>query len=423
MILFFSTLLKNNYKIQIFRDFSNFLPKIQQKFNKKLAKINPILLPSQINHRNHLSPFSDQICTNHKKIIKINPKITNPPMHAAQSSKTKSKSPHGIPPRSQRSISQKTQNRFFQKSLKTLPTQHISPQTTSKRKMGYKPPQPSDLGTSPILGGLRIVLLGAPGCGKGSFSKYISSYYKIPTISTGDILRNEIKKNSALGVRVRDIAARGELVDDVLIMEMLSKRLEEPDTSNGYILDGFPRTLPQAKALEELSRNDTTVFHPPNVVLSINLREDVNIAKALGRRVCGSCGSGYNVAHIVEDGGMFMPAILPDRIGIDDIFEEKLTQMGVDGKKVEKIEKVEKNLFCNDPCGGQLLTRVDDTVETIATRLQVYNKNTKPLVDYYTEQDKLLTWDVVRGLEDSKALLNLIDSRLVELGFNPAAKL
>jgi len=120
---------------------------------------------------------------------------------------------------------------------------------------------------------------------------------------------------------------------------------------------------------------------------------------------------------------MFMPAILPDRIGIDDIFEEKLTQMGVDGKKVEKIEKVEKNLFCNDPCGGQLLTRVDDTVETIATRLQVYNKNTKPLVDYYTEQDKLLTWDVVRGLEDSKALLNLIDSRLVELGFNPAAKL
>lgn len=296
--------------------------------------------------------------------------------------------------------------------------------TTTTTPVAYKPPSLEQIGHSKFVGSLRVVLLGPPGAGKGSFAKYIASYYQIPTISTGDILRAEVKKRSPLGRRVEEITARGDLVDDILIMEMLSKRLEEPDTSNGYILDGFPRTLPQAKALNDFAHKDTTPFHPPNVVLNINLREDVNIAKALGRRVCSDCTRGYNVANIVED-VMYMPAILPTTGAKNLLLLEKNNDIknSTTTTNTAATDQTDPEYYCDDPCGGKLLTRVDDTLATIQNRLNIYHTNTAPLVEYYGEQGILTTWNVVRGLEDTGALLQMLDNHLLDLGYIPNANL
>jgi adenylate kinase len=195
-------------------------------------------------------------------------------------------------------------------------------------------------------------------------------------ISTGDIIRAEIKSGSEVGKKVQEIAHVGHLVPDEIVFSLLRKRLSHDDTTHGYILDGFPRRKEQAELLANLEG-----VSPPNVVVNIGLREDVLITKACARRVCSGCGQGYNLAD-VRDGEICMPAILP-----------------------------QKENIC-DNCSGLLIQRDDDVEETVRERLRVYHENAQPLVDFYTAKNLLVDWQVIKGLEDATKLLDTIDEEL-----------
>jgi len=188
-----------------------------------------------------------------------------------------------------------------------------------------------------------LVLFGAPGAGKGTQAKKITAEFGIPQISTGDLLRAEVKSGTQLGREARKYMDSGALVPDAVILEMIGARLQKGDTNNGFILDGFPRTIPQAEGLgnmlESLDRMLTQV-------ISIEVPFDKLITRITGRRLCSQCGADFNVA--------FRP---PRREGICDL------------------------------CGGKLIQRDDDQEETVRNRLDVFQEQTAPLLAYYENQN------------------------------------
>lgn len=191
---------------------------------------------------------------------------------------------------------------------------------------------------------MKKIFLGPPGSGKGTYSKKLAPFWGIPHISTGDLFREHLKNQTEIGKQVQDFLNSGKLVPDEITIEILKQRIQQPDCKKGFILDGFPRTIPQAEALSKISDID--------IVLNLNVPEDVLIEKACARRVCKNCGEIYNLADVDRD-GIIMPGMFPKQKGI-----------------------------C-DKCRGELIQRKDDNEETIKNRLEVYKKETQPLINFY----------------------------------------
>jgi len=187
---------------------------------------------------------------------------------------------------------------------------------------------------------MNIVLLGSPGVGKGTYAKRISKIYDIPQISTGDMFREAIKNKTEIGLKAKEYMDKGELVPDDVTIGIVEERLKKDDCKNGFMLDGFPRTIPQADALSDIITVDK--------VLDFTASDEVIIDRLSGRRVCKNCGAIFHIRNIVP--------------------------------KVEGI--------C-DNCGGELYQRDDDKPESVKKRLDVYKKQTAPLIGYYKEK-KLL---------------------------------
>jgi len=191
---------------------------------------------------------------------------------------------------------------------------------------------------------MRKIFLGPPGSGKGTYSKRISPIRNIPHISTGDLFRENIKNETEVGKKVREIINRGELVPDSIVIEMLKNRISNDDCKKGFILDGFPRTMEQAKVLQGLKEID--------VVLNLVIPEDILIEKICARRICKNCGDIYNIADINRQ-GIKMPPMNPKEKG--------------------KCDK----------CGGELIQRKDDNEKIVKERLKIYKNQTQPLIDFY----------------------------------------
>ncbi len=203
---------------------------------------------------------------------------------------------------------------------------------------------------------LNVILIGPPGAGKGTQAVKILDKYGIPHISTGDIFRANIKNKTPLGVKVTEYLDKGELVPDDLVIDIAISRLEEDDCKNGFLLDGFPRTIYQAEKLDDYFKNNGFKL---NIVLNIMTDKEELISRASMRRVCKSCNTTYHLKN--------MPP------------------------KVEGI--------C-DKCGSAVIQRTDDQPETVKNRLDVYTSQTAPLVEYYSNQGNLVNIDGARELED-----------------------
>lgn len=203
---------------------------------------------------------------------------------------------------------------------------------------------------------MKIIMLGAPGAGKGTQAKKIAEKYAIPHISTGDIFRANIKNGTELGKKAKTYMDQGLLVPDELVVDLVVDRVNQEDCANGYVLDGFPRTIPQAEALDEaLAALGQTVDYAINVEVP-----DENIVNRMsGRRACVDCGATYHLVYIPT-----------------------------------KVENV-----C-DNCGGGLILREDDKPETVQKRLNVYHEQTQPLIDYYTEKKILVEVDGTVDIND-----------------------
>jgi adenylate kinases len=202
-----------------------------------------------------------------------------------------------------------------------------------------------------------IILLGAPGAGKGTNAKRITSYYKIPHISTGDMFREAIKNHTQLGEEAHSYMEKGLLVPDSVTIGLVKERLANPDCKNGYLLDGFPRTIAQAEALKEIGKE---LNRAVKYVIDINVPESILKDRICGRRVCKVCGAPYHITNMKP--------------------------------KVEGI--------C-DLCGGELIQRKDDTAEALKVRLEEYHNQTEPLVKYYKS-----ILHTVDGTKDLDLLLN-----------------
>ncbi len=202
----------------------------------------------------------------------------------------------------------------------------------------------------------RVVLLGAPGAGKGTQAKMLIEKYKIPQISTGDILRKAVADGTPLGKEAKVIMDQGGLVSDKIVLGLVEERLKQPDTKNGFILDGFPRNTAQAEALDKIL---TTNGIPLTVALNIDVDMNDLLKRLTGRRTCKGCQQMYNI-H-------FSP---PKKGGV-----------------------------C-DKCGGALFQRDDDKEETIKKRLDVYQKQTSPLINYYSKKNIMKTVTGVGSISD-----------------------
>lgn len=203
---------------------------------------------------------------------------------------------------------------------------------------------------------MKIVLLGPPGAGKGTQAKSISNRYSILHISTGDIFRKNISENTPLGIEAKRYMDNGQLVPDEVTINMVKDRLEQDDCKNGYLLDGFPRTVHQAEALDEFlsSRGESL-----DTSLLIEVPTSFILERMTGRRVCPSCGASYHV---------------------------KFNPPAEDGK-------------C-DVCGSEVIQRKDDTVETVQERLDVYQRQTQPLIDFYKAKNKLSVVDGTKAINE-----------------------
>ena len=203
---------------------------------------------------------------------------------------------------------------------------------------------------------MKIIMLGAPGAGKGTQAKMIAEKYGVPHISTGDIFRANIKNQTELGMEAKKYMDEGKLVPDDLTVKILLDRVAKEDCANGYVLDGFPRTIPQAEVLTEaLEKLNDAVDYAIDVDVP-----DENIVKRMsGRRACVNCGATYHIVHIPP--------------------------------KTENI--------C-DKCGSELILRDDDKPETVLNRLKVYHDQTQPLIDYYTKKGILRTVDGTKDMKD-----------------------
>jgi adenylate kinase len=208
---------------------------------------------------------------------------------------------------------------------------------------------------------LNFIFLGAPGAGKGTQAELLSWKLNIPHISTGDILRDEVKKGTLLGEKVMAFMSKGELVPDGLILEVVKKRLKEKDCKEGFILDGFPRTLVQAESLDRLLNG---IGKKIDRVIKIKVTDETIIKRLSARLVCELCGADYN-----------LETRPPKEAGRCDL------------------------------CGGELEQRIDDNREVILNRLEVYVRQTQPLESYYQGQGKLIEID---GEKDKKLVLEEI---------------
>ena len=203
---------------------------------------------------------------------------------------------------------------------------------------------------------MKIIMLGAPGAGKGTQADKICAKYNIPHISTGDIFRANIKNNTELGQKAKSYMDKGELVPDELVVDLVVDRIKADDCANGYVLDGFPRTIPQAEALDAAlaAINDKVDY-----AINVEVPDENIINRMSGRRACVACGATYHIVHIPT-----------------------------------KVEGV-----C-DKCGADLILRDDDKPETVKNRLNVYHEQTQPLIDYYTAKNVLHEVDGTKAMED-----------------------
>lgn len=212
---------------------------------------------------------------------------------------------------------------------------------------------------------MKIIMLGAPGAGKGTQAKKIAEAFGIPHISTGDIFRANLKEGTELGLKAKTYMDKGELVPDELTCDLVVDRISKDDAANGYVLDGFPRTIPQADALTNAlaARGEAIDF-----AIDVDVPDENIIKRMSGRRACVGCGATYHIE--------FAPT------------------------KVEGI--------C-DACGKELILRDDDKPETVANRLRVYHEQTQPLIEYYTNREVLYTvdgtQDIDKVFEDIRGIL------------------
>lgn len=209
-----------------------------------------------------------------------------------------------------------------------------------------------------LFSAIKLLFTGPPGVGKGTYASRISHHFSLPHISAGDLLRAEVSKASDLGVALESYLSKGLLAPSALVNQIIFKRLREDDcVQRGFILDGFPRNLVQAREFHE---SENIRF---DAVINFHQHHEVIVSKLAGRRMCSSCGTGYNLAH-VKYGKLDLPPMLPKVSGT-----------------------------C-DACGGTLIQRADDNVEVIRKRLQVYEESTEPMLAFYRESSHFLDFDV-----------------------------
>ena len=201
---------------------------------------------------------------------------------------------------------------------------------------------------------MKMILLGAPGAGKGTQAQSISKYFDIPHISTGDIFRRNISEGTKLGKTAKRYMDAGQLVPDQLTLDLIADRLHQPDCANGYLLDGYPRTVVQAEFLEEMLADHQDHL---DVALLIEVPREVIVERMTGRRVCPSCGASYHLK--------FNPPLKKD--------------------------------IC-DICGHQVMQRADDKAETVAERLDIYDEQTRPLIEFYGQRNILKSVDGTRAI-------------------------
>lgn len=204
---------------------------------------------------------------------------------------------------------------------------------------------------------MKLILLGAPGAGKGTQADILSKQLNIPTISTGNILRAAVKAGTPVGLKAKALIEAGQLVSDEVIMGILSERLAHDDCAGGYILDGVPRTIPQAEAMERMGID-------VDVALSIEIEDETIVKRMSGRRTCSDCSETYHV--------VFNPP--------------------------------KKENVC-DKCGGKLVMRKDDSPETVLERLRVYHNETEALKDFYAKRNKLRVVENQDTIEDTTAVI------------------
>jgi len=211
---------------------------------------------------------------------------------------------------------------------------------------------------------MNIILIGPPGSGKGTQAKMIVDRYKVLHVSTGDILRENVRNGTPLGVEAKKFMDAGKLVPDALLIDIIKDRLAKDDVKGGWMLDGYPRTIPQAEALDKIL---PALGQKINVVLNIDVPDEALVKRVTGRRMC-KCGATYHVSF---------------------------NKPKVEGK-------------C-DACGGELYQRADDTEETVKQRLNAYHAQTQPLIDYYNKRGIVAT---VLGVGDIKAIFDKVAAAL-----------
>ena len=204
---------------------------------------------------------------------------------------------------------------------------------------------------------MKLILLGAPGAGKGTQAEMICKHLSIPTISTGNIIRAALKAETEMGLKAKEFINNGQLVPDEVVIGIIKERLMEDDCKNGFILDGFPRTIPQAEALDEMGIEI-------DKVIDIEVADEKIVERMSGRRVCPVCGNSYHLLY----------------------------------------KKPEKDGICN-ACGAELIIRADDHPDTVKERLDVYHSQTEPLKDFYGKKNKLFIVEGQEEVADTSALV------------------
>jgi len=230
-----------------------------------------------------------------------------------------------------------------------------------------------EVGGDKVSEAIRLILMGPPGCGKGTQGKMLESHYGIPQLSTGDMLRQAVSDKTEVGLTAKGFMDKGNLVPDEVLIGIMRDRLSTADCDKGYILDGYPRTIGQGEALDELF---SETGHSLLSVVNMEVPDDEVVARISGRRQCKKCGTGYHI---------------------------KFKRPKVDG-------------VC-DECEGELYQRDDDNEQTVRSRLAVYNEKTAPLLGYYEKQGLLVNVAGVGSIDEIySGICSLIDERLAALG-------